>query len=116
MGTTQTNEQTTAMANYSAYGVNMANAEFIVAPTNSIWTRDYGPWFIFEEEGDLAIVDPVYNRPRPLDDVIPQTIGALWGLSVYGMDLEHTGGNHMSNGLGMSMSTRLTYDENPSLS
>ena len=109
-------EQSTAMANYSAYGVNMANAEFIVAPTNSIWTRDYGPWFIFEEEGDLAIVDPIYNRPRPLDDVIPQTIGALWGLSVYGMDLEHTGGNHMSNGLGMSMSTRLTYDENPSLS
>ncbi len=109
-------EQSYVSSLYQANGVNTSNTDFVIASTNSIWTRDYGPWFIFEESGDMAIVDHIYNRPRPQDDVIPQHIGAAWGLNVYGMDLEHTGGNHMSDGLGMSMSTRLVYDENTGLS
>jgi agmatine/peptidylarginine deiminase len=109
-------EQSYVTSMYQSNGVNMSNTDFLIAATNSIWTRDYGPWFIFEESGDLAIVDHIYNRPRPQDDVIPQHIGNAWGLDVYGMDLEHTGGNHMSDGLGMSMSTELVYNENPGLS
>jgi len=100
-----------AFNTYSSGGVNMANVAFIHAPTNSIWVRDYGPWFIFENN-QLAIVDHVYNRPRPLDDVVPQTIGAEWGLDVYGMSLNHAGGNHMSDGLGTSASTEMVYLEN----
>lgn len=106
--------QAQAESAYQANGVNMANVDFLLASTNSIWTRDYGPWFIFSEDG-IGIVDHIYNRPRPYDDVIPQTLGAEWGIPVYGMDVIHTGGNHMSDGLGRSMSTRLVYDENPSL-
>ncbi|MCK4301809.1 MAG: agmatine deiminase family protein, partial [candidate division Zixibacteria bacterium] len=105
-------QQSTVSSYYAANGVNMANTDFIIAPTNSIWTRDYGPWFIFEEDGRMAIVDHIYNRPRPYDDLIPGVIGSQWGLNVYGMDLVHTGGNHMSDGLGMSMSTYLVYSEN----
>ncbi|UCD17229.1 MAG: agmatine deiminase family protein, partial [Candidatus Zixiibacteriota bacterium] len=109
-----TSYESSARSAYISGGVNMDNTEFIIAPTNSIWTRDYGPWFIFQDE-QMAIVDHIYNRPRPLDDVIPQIIGLEWGLDVYGMDLIHTGGNHMSDGLGMSMSTELVYNENPGL-
>lgn len=105
-------EQASATSTYQSGGVNMNNVYFIMAPTNSIWTRDYGPWFIFDGTGDYGIVDHIYNRPRPLDDQIPWVIGSEWGVSVYGMDLTHTGGNHMSDGLGISMSTRLVYDEN----
>jgi len=104
--------ESSAISTYTSGGVNMANTEFIRAPTDSIWTRDYGPWFIFDD-GTLAITDPVYNRPRPNDDVIPQVIGAEWGLDVFGMDLATAGGNHMSNGLGLSSATELTYNENP---
>ncbi len=106
-------EQASATSAYQSGGVNMDNVYFILAPTNSIWTRDYGPWFIFDGDGNQGIVDHIYNRPRPYDDVIPQVIGTEWGIPVYGMDLEHTGGNHMSDGLGMSISTRLVYAENP---
>ncbi len=105
-------QETSARNAYISGGVSMKNTQFIIAPTNSIWTRDYGPWFIFQDE-QLGIVDHIYNRPRPLDDVIPQVIGSEWGLAVYGMDLITAGGNHMSDGLGMSMSTRLVYNENP---
>lgn len=106
-------QQASATSTYQSGGVNMDNVFFIMAPTNSIWTRDYGPWFIFDGAGNYGIVDHIYNRPRPYDDVIPEVIGSEWGVPVYGMDLTHTGGNHMSDGLGMSMSTRLVYYENP---
>lgn len=106
-------EQASATATYQSGGVNMDNVKFIIAPTNTIWTRDYGPWFIFDGAGNQGIVDHIYNRPRPQDDQIPVVIGNKWGIPVYGMDLTHTGGNHMSDGLGVSISTRLVYNENP---
>lgn len=105
--------ENSARNSYISGGVNMANTQFFHAATNTIWTRDYGPWFIFVD-GQPGIVDPIYNRPRPQDDVIPTLLGAAWSIPVYGMDLATPGGNHMSDGLGMSMSTRLVYDENPS--
>ncbi len=104
-----------ATSTFTSGGVNMSNIQYFYASTDSWWTRDYGPWFIFEEK-TMAIVDHIYNRPRPNDDEIPSELGAEWGMAVYGMPLEHTGGNHMSDGLGMSMSTQLVYNENPSLS
>ena len=108
-------QRTQAISAYTAGGVTMAHTEFMIAPTNSYWTRDYGPWFIFDGLDQLAIVDHIYNRPRPDDDQIPGRLGLFWGMSVYGMDLVHTGGNHMTDGLGRSMSTDLVYDENPGL-
>ena len=105
-------QETSARNAYIAGGVNMVHTQFIIAPTNTYWTRDYGPWFIFSD-GNSGIVDHIYNRPRPYDDLIPGVIGNAWGIPVYGMDLIHTGGNHMSDGLGMSMSSKLVYDENP---
>jgi agmatine deiminase len=82
-------EQDSATFDYQSGGVNMDNVYFILAPTNSIWTRDYGPWFIFNGDGTQGIVDHIYNRPRPDDDSIPQVIGAEWKIPVYGMDLGH---------------------------
>jgi len=111
-----TSEKNTVVSNYLGWGIDTSHCNWVIAPTNSIWTRDYGPWFIFEDNGDMGIVDHDYNRPRPYDDLIPGVIGGLWGLNVYTMDLISTGGNHMSDGLGCSMSTRLVWDENPSLS
>lgn len=105
-------EEQAARNAYAAGGVRMDHVGFVYAGTDSIWVRDYGPWFIFDD-GKLAIVDHIYNRPRPRDDVVPQAIGNAWGLPVFGMDLVTTGGNHMSDGLGTSASTDLVYDENP---
>jgi agmatine deiminase len=108
--------QEQAISSYTSGGVNMSNTQFLIASTNSIWTRDYGPWFVFDGSDQMSIVDPIYNRPRPLDDQIPWTLGADWGMDVYGMNLATPGGNHMSDGLGISMSTKLVYDENTSFS
>ncbi len=112
-----TSQQATVESILSSAGADMDHVEYIIASTNSIWTRDYGPWFIFDGDGMQGIVDPEYNRPRPLDDVIPSVIGGLWSIPVYGMPtIETTGGNYMTDGRGIGMSTRLVLDENLSLS
>ncbi|MFO7625769.1 MAG: agmatine deiminase family protein [Candidatus Fermentibacteraceae bacterium] len=106
-------QQTTAYNSLQSAGVNMGNTGFIIAPTNSIWVRDYGPWFITLPDGTQGIFNYEYNRPmRPQDNLIPIVIGAAWGIPVYSSEIIHTGGNYMSGGLGESMSTTMVYTEN----
>ncbi len=97
---------------YTNAGVNMDNAEFIIASTNSYWTRDYGPWFVADGDHGVGIVDFPYNRPRPADDAVPEVFASFLGVPRYGMDVVHTGGNFMSDGLGVGASTDLVYEEN----
>jgi len=58
-------QENTVRNNYTQQGVNLDNCEFIHAPTNSYWTRDYGPWFIAAGNQKISIVDFPYNRPAP---------------------------------------------------
>lgn len=93
-------------------GVDTSKVQWLVEPNNSIWTRDYGPWFVFDGNGDQAIIDHVYNRPaRPDDDLIPVYFGQQQGIPVLRHDMWHTGGNYMTDGADWSMSTDLVYDE-----
>ncbi len=104
--------QNQAVSDYTNAGVNMDNIEFITAPTNSYWTRDYGPGFIADGNDEVAVVDFPYNRPRPDDDAIPEAVATQLGLTRYGMDVVHTGGNYMSDGMGQAASTDLVFTEN----
>ncbi|MFH1278148.1 MAG: agmatine deiminase family protein [Candidatus Eisenbacteria bacterium] len=101
----------TARSNFVANGVDTSKVEWLVASSNSIWTRDYGPWFVFDGDGDVGIVDHEYNRPRPLDNAINGLFGAQQGIPVYAHGMRHTGGNYMTDGSLFSMSTDLVYDE-----
>jgi agmatine/peptidylarginine deiminase len=105
-------EFNSAQTALSANGVNMAQVQWLIKPNNSIWTRDYGPQFVFDGSGLVGIVDHKYNRPaRPLDDVIPYEFGLTFGYAVYRHDMWHTGGNYMTDGAHFSMSSDLVYDE-----
>ena len=110
-----TAQQTTVETQYQGYGINLSHCSFLIAPSDSYWTRDYGPWFIITGDDEQGIVDFEYNRPRPNDDQIPIEFGNANGIPVYYMDLEHTGGNYMTDGQGISISTTLVYDENPGM-
>lgn len=105
-------QETQARAAYQGAGVQMANAAFLHAPTNSIWTRDYGPFYVADADGRIAVVDFVYNRPRPDDDAVPAALAAYLGVPFYAMDLVHTGGNYMTDSRGVSASTDLVWEEN----
>lgn len=108
-------EQNTVTTQYQNNGVNMDNTDFLIAPTNSYWVRDYGPWFVFDGNGEPGIVDFPYNRPRPFDDDIPIEMAEFLDIDLYGMDLIQTGGNYMCTGFSICASTDLVWEENPSL-
>jgi agmatine deiminase len=110
-----TSEQNSATSSFNNAGVNMAKVDFLTAATDSYWTRDYGPWFIFDGNGDYGVVDFRYNRPRPNDNLIPQVFANQLGLDYYGMNLHQTGGNYMCDGIGTAAQTTIAYTENPSL-
>jgi agmatine deiminase len=97
-------------------GVPLDSVSFMTFSNNSIWIRDYGPWFMRELNGGEGIVDFIYNRPRPQDDTIPWLIGDSWSIPVYGSPLEHPGGNFMVDGLGTGFASTLIYEENPGYS
>ncbi len=102
----------TATSNLTANGVDMARVHFLVRDNDSIWTRDYGPWFIFDATGQMGIVNHTYNRPwRPNDNNIPLYFGQEQGIPVYSHSMYHTGGNYMTDGAHISSSTRLVYEE-----
>jgi len=111
----QSYQQTQCETNYQNNSVNMANCEFINAPTDTYWVRDFGPWFV-SVDNEIAIVNFPYNRPRPDDDDVPIEVANYFGLDLYGMDLENAGGNYMCDGNFIGASTDLVYDENPGLS
>ncbi len=111
-GTTQ---QNTVLQNYISNGVDTSHCDFLIASTNTYWTRDYGPWFESDTNNQIGIVDFPYNRPRPADDEIPKKVSDMLGIAWYGMNLVATGGNYMTDGMGISASTTLIYDENPAL-
>jgi agmatine/peptidylarginine deiminase len=113
---TGASQQQTVLNQYQSAGVNIANCEWLIAPSDSYWTRDYGPWFVVDGNYDVGISDFPYNRPRPNDDNIPVVLAQQMGIPLYGMDLIHTGGNWMCDGMGIAASTELVLEENPGMS
>lgn len=103
----------------STNSVPLTNVEFLLAPYNSIWCRDYGQWNIYTHDVDsLALVDWIYNRPRPKDDTLPSSVARYEDLPIYQTtaapdDLVHTGGNFMTDGFGTGFSSNLVLNENP---
>jgi agmatine/peptidylarginine deiminase len=100
--------------------VPLNNLRFVVAPFNSVWARDYGPWTAYKADVDSAyLIDWIYNRPRPKDDTLSAVMARLLNYPLYTTtaspyDVVHTGGNFMADGMGTAFSSNLVLDENPS--
>jgi agmatine/peptidylarginine deiminase len=108
-------QQATVNSQYVSNGVNTANCLYLIAPTDTYWTRDYGPWYVTYGDNQVGIVDFPYNRPRPNDDEIPKKVAQMQGIEWFGMEVTHTGGNYMTDGLHQSSSTTLVWEENTDL-
>ncbi|MCX6164403.1 MAG: agmatine deiminase family protein, partial [Ignavibacteriae bacterium] len=113
-------DSNTVKTQLTSYGVPLINLRFVIAPFNSIWSRDYGPWSAYTSNIDsLKIIDWKYNRPtRPQDDQIPTYIASLLNVPIYQAisspnDFIATGGNFMCDGHGTGFSSKLILNENP---
>ena len=86
--------------------------EFITGSTDSYWTRDYGPWWIVDGNGEVGIVDFTYNRPRPNDNQAPFKVADYLNTPYFASNIITAGGNYMTDGYGIGASSTLIYDEN----
>ena len=105
-------QQNNATNSFSNFNVNMDNVQFITGSTDSYWTRDYGPWWVVDGNREVSIVDFTYNRPRPNDNNAPLKVSEYLNVPYYSTDIIHCGGNYMTDGLGISASSTLVYEEN----
>ena len=93
-------------------GVNMNNVEFIIGSTDSYWTRDYGPWWVVDGDGNYSIVDFTYNRPRYNDNQAPFKVSEYLDIPYYSADFVATGGNYMADGFATAAAAHIAYTEN----
>ena len=114
-----TTQNESSVTNYlTNQGVDLTNVEFLNTGSNSIWIRDYGGNTIYSDDvGERALTDWIYNRPRPLDDIMPTQHATMVGMPIYVTDtgtndLVNTGGNYMSDGLGNAFASNLILEEN----
>ena len=109
----QTTANSAASA-FSAAGANLSKVVFIIQPSNSIWLRDYGPHFIFEN-GTLAVVDSHYYPTRPQDNFIPTLVGdGTFSVPTYDQGLYYSGGNFQPGPNRSGFCTALVNLDNPS--
>ena len=106
-----TSEQNTVINQYVSAGIDTSNCEFMIDPTDSYWTRDYGPWYVVNGDNEVGVCDFMYNRPRYDDDAIPSAAAPYLSEPYYGMSVVHTGGNYMTDGMGIAASTKIVYEE-----
>lgn len=107
-------EQTSVTSTLTSAGADMSQVQFIVRTTDSVWIRDYGPRYIFEN-GFKAIIDHTYNRPRPNDNAFNDYLATLWSQPQYDIPLTHGGGNFHLFSNGEAFMTSLIQTENPGL-
>lgn len=91
-------------------GCNMDNVVFLDTYLNSVWMRDYGPWFIYTSDNRREVIDLLYNRPRPDDDKFPTYLANKFGWGSHPCKLILPGGNLIVDGMGVAIMTDVTFD------
>lgn len=87
-------------------GVTPGAVDFAQLPYQSRWVRDFGPLFVRQADGSLGIVDPHFSRPgREREDHLPRYLAGYFRLPLTEMPLVLEGGNLLSNGCGLYIST-----------
>src|SRR5215471_4595144 len=91
-------------------GAVMDSVEFIHCPTNRVWTRDYGPLFIKNRRGELALTWWRFNAwakysDHELDACVPDTVAHRLNRPVWQLDTVLEGGSIDVNGAGLLLTT-----------
>lgn len=126
-----------AVNTFTSWNVNMNHVQFIMAPTNSHWTRDWGPHYVFNEQGVAGIADPFFNgypwvpgcfsfgdgsepkKPHKKDEtryandnLVNGVLASTFNCPLISLPMFMTGGNVMVDGRQTAVSTQQMLAEN----
>jgi len=102
-----------------SHGIPLDNIRFLFIETNTVWTRDYGPWFIWDGNNDMGIVDYIAHPQSTYgsdDNLFPYNFSQMFGINYYDTGIYHVGGNWFPAGSGRAFSTTRVYTQNPFVS
>ena len=90
---------------------------FLVIPTNSIWIRDYAPFILRYDQDNAFMVDAKYHtrlmrESRRQDDFMCFELARMLELPVRSIPLILEGGNFISNGDGLLLTSAKTISVN----
>ena len=94
-------------------GLSEEAIRFIPVPADSIWIRDYSPFMVRRQDNSIALVDARYvpgngqENIRVYDDEVASHFASMLGLPIRSMPISLDGGNLLSNGDGLVISTAL---------
>ncbi|MGB2820386.1 MAG: agmatine deiminase family protein [Phycisphaerae bacterium] len=91
---------------------------FVLLPLDTMWVRDYGPLFIRRTDGSTYVAKGDYTEQgekkgkRLRDNEAARLLGESLGLPVVSVPLKLSGGNLLSNGEGICVTTVTLVSEN----
>jgi agmatine/peptidylarginine deiminase len=117
------NQQLQATNTFQSWGVDMDHCRFIITATYSHWTRDWGPHYVFDENGNAHIADPLFggypwvpgcidrfdsinkfrNKGYEEDDAVNASLAMEFDLPLIPLPAYVTGGNIMTDGHGFAV-------------
>jgi len=88
----------------------MEAVEFFPCSTNRVWTRDFGPIFVKDRRGEVALTGWRFNAWAKYDDwrkdvLVPGTLAKHLGLTLFQPEMVLEGGSIDVNGAGLLLST-----------
>ena len=88
------------------HGLPSESVYFIDVPHDTMWIRDYGPVVTTTSEGSEIVLNADYgDEERLADDQVPAALARLLGAPCVRVPFEMDGGNLLSNGEGLCLST-----------
>ncbi len=115
---TDASDRQAAVQRLTEAGLDPAAVQFAAVSTDTMWLRDYGPVFVRYPDGKAGVVDSDYSPAecdgdvRWRDDLAPRLLGEMLGLPVAGLPLRLPGGNLLTNGEGLLVTTSAVLREN----
>ena len=98
-------------------GLPPESMRFIINKADSIWIRDYAPFILRYDEDNLLMVDAKYRtrdqfQARKKDDFMGVKFAKMFDLPVRSIPLVLEGGNFISNGDGLLLTSAKTLQAN----
>lgn len=94
----------------------LENILLLEIPHDTKWVRDYGPTLVRTSGGSGRMIDWCYEQARVQDDQVPQLMAASSQLPLESSQAILEGGNLLSNGDGLIITTDTVLDANTHLS
>jgi agmatine/peptidylarginine deiminase len=96
----------------AAQGVDAAGVRFLCLPIETPWIRDFGPRQLKSNDGTFPILDAVTEPPNSAQEKTPTEVAKVLGLDARDVVVAIDGGNLISNGDGLCLTTLYMFQQN----